>query len=217
MRHPFSRSRRRSTLVGCFRPSLMLSCIFSLDRRRKRGYLHRPAQNARCELHPLHRLTRAAMPKRIQARLARQGSAQGCDTHPAAERSRALAPAIQLCTAWQASGRRRRAVLPSVAHGMSALRQYTVHRTRAAMDCPLPGRVTAAVGPQGNSRATNNPIVEIRMVDANGNMNARPNSLNRKSPGKRPMPSFSSQGNKAEKTISAMKIVNTHRIIRGPS
>ncbi len=51
------------------------------------------------------------------------------------------------------------------------------------------------------------------MVDANGKKKVLPNILNRTSPGSRPIPSFSSQGNMALKTTSARKIVNNHRNI----
>ncbi len=49
------------------------------------------------------------------------------------------------------------------------------------------------------------------MVEAKGKEKLRPNSLKRKSPGKRPMPSFSSQGNKLENTTTTKKIVNSQR------
>lgn len=51
------------------------------------------------------------------------------------------------------------------------------------------------------------------MVEANGKQNECPKSLNRMSPGNRPIPSFSNHGNNAEKTISPIKMANTHRII----
>lgn len=53
-------------------------------------------------------------------------------------------------------------------------------------------------------------------VDANGRNMLRPNRLKRISPGKRPRPSFSSHGKKADSTISATNIVNTQRIIVAP-
>lgn len=54
------------------------------------------------------------------------------------------------------------------------------------------------------------------MVEANGNEKMRPNSLKRRSPGKRPMPNFSSQGSKAEKIINAKNITTTQRIMWRP-
>ena len=51
------------------------------------------------------------------------------------------------------------------------------------------------------------------MVDMNGKENTLPNNLNRTSPGKRPTPSFSSQGSNAENTSTPIKMTNTQRII----
>jgi hypothetical protein len=63
------------------------------------------------------------------------------------------------------------------------------------------------------NRATRRTISEIKIVEANGKEKMRPNSLKRTSPGKRPMPNFSSHGNKAEKIINAKNITSTQRII----
>lgn len=49
------------------------------------------------------------------------------------------------------------------------------------------------------------------MVEAKGKEKLRPNNLKRTSPGKRPIPSFSSQGSKLENTTTARKMVNTQR------
>lgn len=53
--------------------------------------------------------------------------------------------------------------------------------------------------------------VDNKTVEANGKKIVLPNNLKRKSPGKRPMPNFSSHGKAAEKTITAMKIVINQR------
>jgi hypothetical protein len=52
-------------------------------------------------------------------------------------------------------------------------------------------------------------------VEANGREKWMPNSLKRKSPGKRPMPNFSSQGKILENTTNTTKITITQRIING--
>jgi hypothetical protein len=67
-----------------------------------------------------------------------------------------------------------------------------------------------------NKRAISKTNIESKIVDANGKEKTRPRNLNRKSPGKRPMPSFSSQGSKNENTINATKITKTHLIIARP-
>jgi hypothetical protein len=58
---------------------------------------------------------------------------------------------------------------------------------------------------------------EIKMVDANGKNIFLPKRLNLTSPGKRPMPNLSSQGNKEENTISTRKMITNHRIIDIPN
>jgi hypothetical protein len=65
--------------------------------------------------------------------------------------------------------------------------------------------------------ATRKTMKDISTVEANGKKIIFPNILNRTSPGKRPIPSFSSQGNVAENITSAMKIVMVQRIMRRPS
>lgn len=65
-------------------------------------------------------------------------------------------------------------------------------------------------------RAISKTASEIKMVEANGNEKIRPNNLKRRSPGSLPMPSFSSQGNSVENTMSAIKITRTQRIISSP-
>ena len=61
-------------------------------------------------------------------------------------------------------------------------------------------------------RATRKAISEIKMVEANGSNIFLPKILNLKSPGKRPIPSFSSQGSAEANTISVRKITNSQRI-----
>ncbi len=51
------------------------------------------------------------------------------------------------------------------------------------------------------------------MVDANGKKKVLPKILNLRSPGKRPTPSFSSQGNKELNITKARKIVKSQRNI----
>ncbi len=51
------------------------------------------------------------------------------------------------------------------------------------------------------------------MVDANGKKKVLPKILNLRSPGKRPAPSFSSQGSKELNTTKAKKIVKSQRNI----
>jgi hypothetical protein len=60
---------------------------------------------------------------------------------------------------------------------------------------------------------TKKTTTESKMVEANGKEICLPSSLKRKSPGKRPMPNFSSQGSSLEKTINTTKITTTQRII----
>ena len=52
------------------------------------------------------------------------------------------------------------------------------------------------------------------MVDANGRKTCFPKIENLKSPGKRPIPSFSSHGSKEENKISARKIIISQRNIK---
>jgi hypothetical protein len=59
-------------------------------------------------------------------------------------------------------------------------------------------------------KATNKAI---KIVEANGKNIFLPKRLNLTSPGKRPMPNFSSQGSKEENTISTKKMITNHRII----
>jgi hypothetical protein len=54
------------------------------------------------------------------------------------------------------------------------------------------------------------------IVEAKGKEKILPNNLNRKSPGKRPIPNFSNQGSSAEMTIKPTKITTTQRIITSP-
>lgn len=61
-------------------------------------------------------------------------------------------------------------------------------------------------------RPIRNPTVDNNTVDANGRKIFLPNNVKRTSPGKRPTPSFSSQGNAAENTTSVRKIVSVQRI-----
>ena len=61
-------------------------------------------------------------------------------------------------------------------------------------------------------RATRKAISEMRMVEANGKNIFLPKILNLKSPGKRPIPSFSSQGSREASTINVRKIINSQRI-----
>ena len=61
-------------------------------------------------------------------------------------------------------------------------------------------------------RATRKAISEIKMVEANGSNIFLPKILNLKSPGKRPIPSLSSQGSAEANTISVRKITNSQRI-----
>ena len=53
---------------------------------------------------------------------------------------------------------------------------------------------------------------EMRIVEANGRNIFLPKILNLKSPGKRPIPSFSNQGSAEANTISVRKITNSQRI-----
>jgi hypothetical protein len=62
-------------------------------------------------------------------------------------------------------------------------------------------------------RAKSKTASEIKMVEEKGRVNTFPNNLKRKSPGNRPIPSFSNQGSKAENTVNAIKITATQRII----
>lgn len=78
-----------------------------------------------------------------------------------------------------------------------------------------PGTTDWSPGYRSNFAARNITTVKST-VDANGRNMLRPNRLNRISPGKRPRPSFSSHGKKADSTIRATKIVNTQRIIVAP-
>jgi hypothetical protein len=61
------------------------------------------------------------------------------------------------------------------------------------------------------NRATRKMTSDSTIVDANGKKKVLPNTLNRRSPGNRPTPNFSNQGNMALNTTSARKIVNNHR------
>jgi hypothetical protein len=64
-----------------------------------------------------------------------------------------------------------------------------------------------------NKRPPKKMSVDSNIVDAKGRKMVFPNSVNRKSPGKRPIPSFSSHGNAAQKMTSARKIVKVQRIM----
>jgi hypothetical protein len=68
--------------------------------------------------------------------------------------------------------------------------------------------------PRQIRRATRKTTVDSRIVEANGRKKVLPNSVKRISPGKRPIPSFSSQGSAVEKTMSAMKMARVQRIMR---
>ena len=61
-------------------------------------------------------------------------------------------------------------------------------------------------------RATRKAMSEMRIVEANGRNIFLPKILNLKSPGKRPIPSFSNQGSAEANTISVRKITNSQRI-----
>jgi hypothetical protein len=61
------------------------------------------------------------------------------------------------------------------------------------------------------NRAIRKIISDSRMVDANGKKKVLPKILNLRSPGKRPTPSFSSQGSKELNTTKARKIVKSQR------
>jgi hypothetical protein len=63
------------------------------------------------------------------------------------------------------------------------------------------------------NRAKSKTAKEIKIVEEKGRVNIFPNNLKRRSPGNRPIPSFSNQGSKAENTINAIKIITTQRII----
>jgi hypothetical protein len=66
------------------------------------------------------------------------------------------------------------------------------------------------------NRAITKTTSDIKIVDANGKVKMRPNNLKRRSPGNLPIPSFSSQGSSAEKTMVAKKITSTQRIMWFP-
>jgi hypothetical protein len=61
-------------------------------------------------------------------------------------------------------------------------------------------------------RATRKAMSEMRIVEANGRNIFLPKILNLKSPGKRPIPSLSSQGSAEASTMSVIKITNNQRI-----
>ena len=66
------------------------------------------------------------------------------------------------------------------------------------------------------TRATTDNTIEITNVDINGKGYSFPNNLNVTSPGIRPTPIFLSQGQQADKTATAMNVVNSQRIIPTP-
>jgi hypothetical protein len=69
------------------------------------------------------------------------------------------------------------------------------------------------IKPIYNKRPPRKISVDSNIVDAKGRKTVFPNSVNRISPGKRPIPNFSSHGNAAEKMTSARKIVRVQRIM----
>jgi hypothetical protein len=66
---------------------------------------------------------------------------------------------------------------------------------------------------QRKKRAIKKMTNDSKIVDANGKENTLPNNLKRTSPGRRPIPNFSSHGSNAENTMIAIKITTTQRII----
>ncbi len=63
------------------------------------------------------------------------------------------------------------------------------------------------------NRAMRNITSDSKMVDAKGKKKVLPKILNLRSPGKRPTPSFSNQGNRELNTTKARKIVKSQRNI----
>jgi len=63
------------------------------------------------------------------------------------------------------------------------------------------------------NRAMRKMTSDSKMVDANGKKKVLPKMLNLRSPGNRPTPNFSSQGNRELNITKARKIVKSQRNI----
>ena len=73
--------------------------------------------------------------------------------------------------------------------------------------------VTRCAGGVQSARAISDSRIESSSVDMNGNGYSRPNRRSVKSPGRRPMPSFLSHGQHADRIDSATKVVSSQRIM----